>query len=359
MKNVSILLSMVLILNLNQSEIKGSTIQPVERNVGRLNISIDPRMELLATVQLLSKYPFINRELPYSGEILTHFAPFSKHRAVRLTNRLRMRGFTFDAPITFMLHLSQPPELEPKLEFSDNLSRRSGRRNNLENYRIALKTFVENSNFEAFWDSKTSFYNQILDLTIAELGEKDLIKALEDYFNESKENYNVIITPTFIGGKGPSIPDADGNVRIYACISTANMKDGIPYLFNLELLWYVWHEFAHSFVNPLTDQYADKVASLNQLFRPIRRAMSRQAYGTWETAVNEHIVRSIHIRLMELHIGYQQANLLLENDLRSGFIYIEPLIEKLKDFEKQRDKNNITFSEFYPELLKVLDNLQR
>jgi hypothetical protein len=62
--------------------------------------------------------------------------------------------------------------------------------------------------------------------------------------------------------------------------------------------------------------------------------------------------------LHELHLG-QQSKELLKNELGQRFIYIEPLFEKLKDFEIQRDKNNITFSEFCPELLNVLDSLQK
>jgi hypothetical protein len=317
-------------------------------------------MELLATVQLLSNYPVVNRDLPYSKELLTYFEPFSSQDAVALTSSLlQNHGFSYDAPVTFMLYLSQPPELEQKINFSDYLVNRSGGSNNIEQYRKAIKEFAKTSTFEIFWNNKSAFYNQILDLTIADMEGKDLVKVMEDYFNETKSSYNIVIAPSFRGGYGPRIPDADGNEKIYACISTTNIKDDIPYLSGDNLLYYVWHEFGHSFVNPLTEQYAEKVSSLNKLFDPIKNWMSRQAYGNWEYCVNEHIIRAIHVRLMELHIGSQQSKALMDNDIKNRFIYLEPFLEKLKEFETQRDKNSITFSEFYPELLSVLDSLQK
>jgi hypothetical protein len=60
---------------------------------------------------------------------------------------------------------------------------------------------------------------------------------------------------------------------------------------------------------------------------------------------------------LELYSDSQQAKTMLNNELRMRFIYIESLIEKLKDFEKQRDEKGITFSEFYPELLNLFDSL--
>jgi hypothetical protein len=121
----------------------------------------------------------------------------------------------------------------------------------------------------------------------------------------------------------------------------------------------VWHEFGHSFVNPLSEKYTERVKDLEQLFEPIKNRMTELAYGEWGTCVNEHIVRSIHIRLYALNSDEEKAERVLNYEVRDGFIYIEPIIEKLKEFEKQRDEKNITFSDFYPELLNLLDSLQK
>jgi len=349
MKNSKIILILALVLCLNQCTVKDTSIQPIERNIGKLNISVDPRMELLATVQLLSNYPMIRRDFPYSKEIMNYFEAFSSHEAVLMTDSLLQKfGFSWDAPVNFMLHLSQPPELKEKIEFSDYVLRRSGRGDNLEQYRKALKNFVEVSNFEVFWNSKIPFYNQILDLMIADLDEMDLVEILENYFNETDESYSVIVSKSFGSGYGAQITDNDGNEIIYA---------NIPNMNGMQLCDFVWHEFGHSFVNPLTKKHLDRVQSLDKLFEPIKEEMTKMAYVRWEDCVNEHIIRAIGVRLIELNFGYQEAKTLLEYELSQHFIYIEPLIEKLKEFEYQRDKYNITFTEFFPQLLGVFESL--
>lgn len=361
MKKPIIFLSLILLLCLAQCIILGAPIQPIERSIGKLRISIDPRIELLAVIHSLSNnQDLANRNLPYSKEIISFFESFSSQEAVKLTESLNQKyGFSYDAPVAFMLHLSQPVELEEKNKFSEYILKRSGEGDNLEQYRKSIKRFVEISNFEAFWNSKIPFYNQILDMTIANMGEVDLVKAMEDYFNETQENYNVIITPALFGGKGAFISGIDGKETFVATLETTDMKDNIPYTSGNNILFYVWHEYGHFFVNPLTEKYADRVSLQNKMYVPIENAMSKQAYGSWATCVNEHIIRAINIRMVELYSNVQQSETLLNRELRNHFIYIVPLIEELKKFEQQRDKNSITFTEFYPELLNVLDSLQR
>lgn len=352
-------LCLIFILCANQYAVMGTAIQPIERSVGKLHISIDPRMELLAAIHVLSgNRDLVNRDLPYSKDILSYFESFSSLEAVKLTKSLYNEyGFAYDAPVNFMLHLSKLPELESAVAYSDYISGRSSGNNNLEKYRELICQFATASDFEAFWNSKVPLYNQILDLTVAEMTGKDWAGILENYYNDTRGSYNIIITPAFYGGKGATLPKANGKDDIYAIVSTANTKDNIPYLNMDNMLFYAWHEFGHSFVNPLTEKYIDEVNSASKLFEPIKETMSRQHYSSWETCVNEHIIRTIEIRLIEQNMGIIESKALLDNELMNRFIYIEPLIETLKDFETQRDEKNITFSDFYPELLNTFDEL--
>ena len=386
MKKSTKILIITLFLCFNQFLVNGETIirppqylidasiRPVERNIGKLNISIDPRMELLTAVQLLANYPMINRDLPYSQEVINHFEAFSTHEAVLITNRLlQNHGFSFDAPVAFMLHLSQLPELKEKIKFSDYVAGRSGRGDNLKQYRKALQQFAEISNFETFWNSKIPFYNQILDLTIVGMNDFvedfNLVAVLENYLNETKEKgYSIIIAPSFRGGYA-KLPEANSR-NVYAILGANNMKDDTPYMVAPNMILLALHEFGHTFVNPLTSKHLDRVNSFSELFEPIKEQMTRMAYPEWELCVNEHIIRAICIRLIRLHLETELSKLLLdfqietqaskfflENELNQGFVYIEPLIEKLKEFEYQRDKYNITFTEFFPQLLDVFEGL--
>jgi hypothetical protein len=336
------------------------TIKPIERTMGKLHVSVDPRMELLSTIQILSNYKVIDRNSPYSKEIQAYFNSFSSQKAVVLTDELlQNQGFSFDAPVAFMLHLSQLPELKQQIQFSDYLLKRAGNKENLDNYRTSIEQFARESNFEKFWANKNEFYNKVVDFTISDLADKDLIKVIEYYFNESQNSYSIIISPSFRGGYGPKLPASNNKYDIYSCNSTTNIKDGVPYLSQENLIYYVWHEFGHSFVNPQTEKYSDKVAVYNNLFAPIREDMAKINYGDLNTCVNELVIRAINVRLQELYVSSAASRVLINKEIANRFIYIEPIIKKLKEFEKQRDSKHITFSGFYPQLFNVFDSLQK
>ena len=336
------------------------TIIPVEKSVGKLRISIDPRMELLSTVQTLSNYKVLNRQIPYNKDMQAYFNSFVSHKAVAVTDELfNNQGFSFDAPVAFMLHLTQVPELSLHTQYSDYLIKRAGNKENLENYTAALVQFATETDFAKFWRSKEGFYSKIVDLSANEIAGMDLIKVIESYFNETQNSYSLIISPSFRGGYGPKIPAINGKFDIYACVSTTNDKEGIPYLSKETLIYYVWHEFGHSFVNPETEKYTSRIETFEPLFKPIREDMLRQAYKDLNTCINELIIRAINIRLQELNNHSVAAKNLLNQELSNRFVYIQPVINKLKKFEQLRDTKHISFSDFYPQLLDVLDSLQK
>jgi hypothetical protein len=71
------------------------------------------------------------------------------------------------------------------------------------------------------------------------------------------------------------------------------------------------------------------------------------------------VIRAINVRLQEIYISPAASRILLNKEIANRFIFIEPIIKKLKQFEKQRVSKNITFSEFYPQLFNVFDSLQK
>lgn len=337
------------------------TIQPIEQNVGKLHISIDPRMELLSSIQILSNYKLIDRNSYYSKEIQNYFGSYSDLKAVAITDdALNNNGFSYDAPVTFMLHLSQVPDLKTQIPFSDYLIKRAGNKWNLETYRKSMAQFAKESDFEKFWASKAEFYKQVLNTTVADINGEDLIKVVEDYFNEKQNSYHIIIAPLFNGHNyGPKVESSKDQYDIYSCTTPTNSKNGIPYVSKDNLYQVVFHEFGHSFVNTETGKYPDKVTACEKLFEPIKGEMAQKAYGEWATCVNEHIVRAVNIRIQELKVGPDQAKQMLNREIGNRFIYMVPLVEKLKEYEKLRDSKQITFSEFFPRLLDVLVSISK
>lgn len=331
---------------------------PISKTVGKLNITVDPRMELLSAVQVISDYPTINRKVPYSSELMQFFGKNKSHKASILTNQLAKEfDFTFDAPVDFMLHLSQVPELKVTHPFSDRIIERANGKSNLEKYNAVLSFFAVESNFAGFWNNKKSYYQKMVDYTASDLSDFNPVGKLESYYNESKNSYTVILSPSFAGGYGIRIPSSNEGMDIYACLNPIEMKEGVPYFSKLGLSHFIWHEFSHSFVNPLTNKYKDRIEASSKLYIPLESEMKAMACYNWGNCVNEHIIRAIYIRLLSMYENENEAKLQLENEKSLRFVYIDPLVEKLIQFEHERQTKNISFSEYYPTLLNVFDSL--
>lgn len=335
-------------------------LQPVLETVGKLNISVDPRMELLSAVQVISDYHTINRKPAYCNNLKQYFGKYKTHEATKMTTKLASEyGFVYDAPVNLMLCLSQVPELKTEHPFSDRLIERASGRDKLEKYSAALHDFALDSHFNEFWENNKSYYQKMVEYTASDLGNFYPIEKLERYYNETKNSYTVTLSPAFAGGYGIRIPALNGGLDIYGCLNTSETKDGIPYFSQRGLSYFLWHEFSHSFVNPLTDVYKEKINASSELFKPLETRMKSIAYGNWENCVNEHIIRAIYIRLLTLYGNSNEAEAQLDREKSLKFAYVEPLVEKLKQFEQIRDKNNITFTEYYPTLISVFDSLAR
>lgn len=336
------------------------SLEPIQKQVGKLNISVDPRLELLSVIQGISDYQHIQRDNSYFNTVKSYFASSADLQAISITNKLAGIGFSYDAPVAFILHLTYPGECKPYLPYSDYLIKRAQGEQHLNEYQQAIHEFAVKTKFNRFWEQNKSFYNRIVDLSASGLSGTDWIFALEKYMNASHNRYNVIISPLLRGGYGHSVSTGNGERDLYACLSLDwKRKDSIPYLDRNSFLLYLWHEFGHSFVNPEVEKYPEIIERTSVLFNPIQDKMTNQAYGNWGTCINEHIIRAVNIRLTEKYIGKTESDQLLKNELSNCFVYMEPVLEELKKYEQKREKENITFSDYVPDLLQVFDSISK
>jgi hypothetical protein len=325
----------------------------------RFCIAVHPGVELLNIVQLLagtecSRDP----STVYSSEVLEHFGGFHDHEAVRTVALLNAGGFGFDAPVTAMLHLSPPPELILEVPWSNDLLERAGGTENLDRFASALRSFASDTDFKTFWNEQGEAYTRMAELFWNVTGNDD-IEMLETYFGMSRSSYSILPAPLSSFGFGSRIPSQNGTWDVYCTIM---VPDEI-HPAELEqrtaryLRHFVWHEFAHSFVNPVCDDYADQIIEYSSLFEPLRESMTAQAYGSWQICVYEHLVRSVTARLIALEYGETVGSEEIQQQLCNGFAYIEPLYEDLIFFEQNRETEG-SFEDYFPEFLETFEDVR-
>ena len=341
---------------------QSNTSQQKSHSQARLQIEVDPRIELLAALQAVSGYDdrfgLLTRfDFAYKNDVLDHFKPFADHPAVALFDSMSQQSFSFDAPVQAVLHLSPPPELKVLAEYPPEIVDRAGGRETLDRFVALLRDFSVKTDFVAFYQSHCPFYDSIIAIAEDTIGSQNYVAMLEDYYGMSQNGYYIVLAPLMHqGGFGPRVELSGGAYDVYN-VTGPNSVDlsGLPVFSNAENFRHIaMHEFSHSFVNPLADKYHDLVMQYDTLFEPIREVMASHYYGNWVTCVNEHIVRAVTTRMAYINSGDSVGDRVMQTEVDRGFVYIGALTDKLKEYENNRDRYP-TFADFYPTLLTAFE----
>lgn len=318
-----------------------------------VRILVDPRIELMSAIQLLSGYSLVtDHDFPYKRDVRVYFSPYAEHPAVKLFGEMSERFFSFDRVPKAMLSLSEPPALTPRMKVSSMILLAAGGRDQFERLVAALREFAVETEFMRFFEAHRGTYDLIIE------GTKDAIApalaALEAYVGLPMAGATVVLGPLLHdGGFAASYDSAPGGAEAYAFVGPSGTAEGLPDFGGADRLeGLVAHEVAHLVINPLTAEHRQEVQRYRALYLPIEEVMRRLAYGSWETAVNEHIIHAINVRLTDRRHGEEAAEQQVERDLQRGFVHVPALVERLREYEQDRERYR-TLADFYPRLLEV------
>lgn len=331
------------------------------------SVTVDPRIELLYVVGVLADHQgMTNYDIRYKQEILNRFSNYRNHHAVTFLRGVMARALAPDAYAIVMIHLSPPPALkfespinDDAIAMEDYVTRAFGGDINIIAFVEALRDFVKDSDFKSFFDSNFDYYEALRSKTLRTLGDTDYMGALEEYVGEKQGKYHIILGPLLHhGGFGPRIVRDRGVTDLFSIIGPVGEGGGIPDFGDLARLQDVlWHEFAHSFVNPITAENLESVNEYSDLYTPIAdQMMSAGGYMNWQTCVNEHIVRAITCRLFHSEMGPEAGEQALAAERERGFRYIDAVHSKLLEYEANRSRYG-TLRSFYPEIVAAFKEI--
>ena len=326
----------------------------------RLSIDVDPRIELVITIKLLCDYEGLTRyDVAYSQFVRDYFSPFKSHEAVKLFRKITENGTYSDAYLGPVLSLSEPPGLTPLFPYEnyEYYIRAFQGETRFRTFYKLLSDFAIQSDFGTFFESQTTYYKSLIDTVFQTLGSENLIDVLEQYYGMRHRDYNLVLSPLFQhGGIGPRVRHPDNRLSIFSVIGPVGSVEGIPvYGTRDELLELIWHEFGHSFFNPVTERHRPDIGKYASLLDPILDKMAKAGgYGAWEICLNEHLIRAITSRLFHRELGPKHGDGLLVRDIEKGFHYLPALIRALEDFERHHIQD-MTFEDHYPTLLAAFD----
>lgn len=322
----------------------------------RIEVSADSRILLISTViWLATDGEFYGKKAvdpAYAEAVRAHFAEHRDHPAVKRAGSILRRGFSFDAPIGWILHFTPPPELKPRASIPAEIVRRAPSPETLDEYAGELRDFYRVSDFAGFIKKQEEVHSGFMKRVKAVLDAEGCVKRLEAFYGEPRDSYTLTIAP-LVGGHnyGPSV-----RADIYQIFNPSLYPDEEKLRRGVTDM--VYHEFGHSFGNPLVDRAAERLEKSAALFEPLRDAMKRQAYSNWMTCMREHVVRACAARLLRGETGELKAGRQVAEDVGRGFHYLPPLYETLGEFEKNRNRYK-KLADFAPRLFDEIDRIAK
>jgi len=346
---------------------KGSdeiNVNSVSKNVPGSNITVcvDARIELLSIIKILAGC-HENGHKPYKTQYyknaVEYFKNYKNHEAVKIFSLLYNSGFSYDAPATLMVALSQPPEIKLARAVDQETKERAISELVLNAFIEQMRDFSQKSDFMKFFNENKNYYERLAANYQSKTNIASLISNVENYYGVRQNSYNIVLAPILrrSGGYGARSKTEDGKLDTYNITGPESADTNEINFGDAEDIRYlVWHEFSHSFVNPITEKYNYEVNLYSGLFKPIEKAMEQNTYPSWETCVNEHLIRAITARLAAREISSKAYRESIINEKSRGFFYIEPLCEILEKYEKNREKYR-NFEKFYSEIISLFKDL--
>lgn len=342
-KNISILLFMLLICGFAYS-IQSKTAIDKPR--------VDKNVELLNIVARLAGYNEYSSTLfkLYTDKIDNHFNDYKGHEIIKFLQSLRREeGISYDAVMFMAIHLDE--NLNPRIEFSDNIPAPRWGKYNATKFVKLLKDFYKESKYEEFFNANESIYQEISKRFIPVYESLD-IDWYNNFYGEKISKIILINTPGNTHNYGVSFTSKNGVKEIYAImgawtLDTSGMitfppKDYLPILL---------HELNHSFINHLLDKNKALFEDSGKvIYNVVEDKMVKLAYGNWEILLKEELVRAAVVKYMLDH-KYAKDDIIseLKNQVDQGFIWVKPLTNKLAEYDTQRNTYP-TLKSFIPEL---------
>jgi len=328
----------------------------------RLRVTTSPNVELMLVVAMLaaptpSPGHYGTLEHPIAQAARNWFAPYLDHPAVAAVRRFFYgenefgSGFSCDAVTSFILRRSGPPGLAARYPYAKSvLACADSDIKALDLLIEQLRHFYNSSRFESFREEHAGAYQknevQISNYIEAGWAGEDVIGTMESYFGEARKAYILLPTPMERPAGGTLEVMGDEDSYILACLDSTVDKEWVLHL--------LYHEFGHSFVNPLAEQHDDLVKQYAGLYPALKDAMRPWGYVNWTIALNEHILRAQNCRLRRRLLGDAAAEAQLVQEETQGFSYIRALESKLAEYEARRDEYP-ALADFYPLLVTALD----
>ncbi len=334
--------------------------ESVRVKIDNIYIEVDYRTELLGVIMWISNYHEKYKQLFnkcgnefYVNDILKHFSKYKNHKLIKKFEALvEKHSFNYDAPLDLFLQLDSKLNTNKLTDYC-YLDRLQGDEK-IFDFINELNTFSNEIDFYEFYNSHRTLYAKWINGMSYAFKKYNLSNYFFKYYGYNLNKKLIVNLIPFMTNGG------------FYCSNDNEVYDCFPVFEGMQAetlfdstnhekitLFNPFHEFSHAYINPITDKLKILTKDTN-FFDDIRESMKRQAYPYDTHIINEHIVRALEIRyIINVYGDYKWAQELIEDEKENSFIYIEPIVNSLCQYERQRNIYK-RIDDFYPIIIKKI-----
>lgn len=332
--------------------------------VPELEVSVDPRIELLSAVLNLTLWPELGPwcagDTDYAHAMKEAFGGMRDHGAVRLLDAMVQDGFTFDAPLRWILHYGPPPTLEPKVPLDPQVLRRAGGEKALAELAAAMRDFARDSRFMAFFEQHRSYFDRLARAYRHAAPEASVPALLESYFGSRRSGYHAIIAP-MLGPRSYALriggTSAAEREILYA-IGAPHGQHGGQFEFDpAGIRTALYRDFSRAFTEPAIEAAFGSGYRMD-LYPLAKPDMDDLGLVTWRWVLTEMAARAAEIRLLRLHgFNSEARDLLRQGTAVERFAWLPYAVERFEQYEGERSRYP-AFERFGSRFLGLLDETE-
>lgn len=327
----------------------------VARAAPEPRVHLDVRLEALGVIQLLADVPapkgFQAPDTEYVRRARKNFARFREHQAVKLTERLP-QAFDYLARTDLLIRRGPLPSMAPDLFVPDFMFKQAGGAGRVEEWVSALAAFTRDADVASFVRGNETALDPGLSEFREDVARRRYMAKMEKLAGvEFEGEYRVVPSPYHLPGAQVNavVRLEDGGYIIVSVVGAEVLADGRLDFHIEDFVATAGHEIAHGLLDAASELSREHIGRSGAAYRKL----SWDCYGDWMQCVKETVVRAQMLRLISSELGEDAVRRELnQNDGRERWPYLEPMAEKFKEYEKDRESWPDLFA-FYPRLLEV------
>jgi hypothetical protein len=333
----------------------------IMKTVGNIDVMVDPNVEMMNVIYRISgiQPDYVNAKeahplyTSYLSSVDEYFDLFKYSPAVQA---LQINRMTYTRPSEFGMYLNSNDSdftLKPNNKYfvvSDGLAK------DIPYYKFstvreAVREFRTETNFDRFFLSNITVYNELIDKHIQLLTNSNIDSWLEEFYGiKFKENLCLYITK-LSGNYGISFVGPKGIIPHAVVLDQPSVEGS---------LFLISHEFSHPMTRKIVDElYMDKKISgvFDKLYNKNAAFYNSNGYTNGFYVLNETINQACANKYLETIFPEDVMNKIYTVVEFNKMIYVSAITKYLDNYENNRSKYK-NLKTFNQELKKFLVTLE-